>query len=477
MRMFNRIERIIGRWLLVGVLMLVSVAILVAQEKLAKPVDPASNTPKDATPAPVAKYVGSAACKACHKKLCEPWPESVHGKALTQDSLPAEIKGCEACHGPASIHISSAGKTKPSIPKADEPKTANAVCGACHFQSESSKAPKEWQNIAGRAFARSTHGRKNLACVSCHVGHANGNDKQLAKPSPDLCLGCHAALLESSPGKKAPYTHAPVVKGLCLKCHDPHGSSNSNLVLQNVEKVCVECHDVKDAKLLTAHKGYPVADAKCADCHDPHSHDQKTHLVKVNQHSPFIKGKCETCHTKPTPEQPIGLVKPVKELCLMCHPASKMTPETENAHPPVKQGMCTACHNPHVSSEKALMKAKLAYVCFTCHSKVSDATVAENRHKVLDAALNCMLCHKPHSSVEQKLLKKKETALCGQCHKHGFSHPIEKDKDGKPVLDPTNGKVMICSSCHDVHGGKFEMLTKADKSRELCVMCHDKVVH
>ncbi|HEY3414359.1 MAG TPA: cytochrome c3 family protein [Armatimonadota bacterium] len=427
-------------------------------------------------PAPAAPaYVGSGACKNCHAAAVDAWSKSAHGKSLTKDGLPAELNACEACHGPAGAHVASPGTRKLRVINADDPKAANAVCGTCHFKNEASKAPAEWQNIPGRYFAGSQHGRKNLACVSCHTGHPNGNDKQLIKPAPQLCLGCHAKVLESSPGKTAAYTHSPVAKGQCLTCHDPHGTPDHNMVIPDVQQKCIQCHDPKTPAILTAHQGYPIAESKCAQCHDPHSHNQKASLVKTKAHMPFKQGKCEICHTKPVTGQPIGLVKPANELCMTCHPASVITPAGEHAHVPAKEGLCTTCHDPHVSNQKALMKARPAYTCFTCHSKIETDTVAEHRHKVLDTDLDCMMCHKPHSSPQPKLLVDDEISMCGKCHKHSFSHPIGKKADGTIVLNPINGDPMTCSSCHDIHGSKFEAMTIADKSRDLCILCHTGV--
>jgi predicted CXXCH cytochrome family protein len=284
-------------------------------------------------------------------------------------------------------------------------------------------------------------------------------------------------VLESAPGKKAAYTHSPVGQGQCLLCHDPHGTPDRGMARPDMHKICQGCHDVGDAKISAAHQGYPIADSKCTLCHDPHSHDRDAAMIRGKQHMPFKQGKCDLCHSKPAPGQPAGLVKPAKELCFGCHPASVTTPYKENAHLPVKEGLCMTCHSPHVSSENSLLKARPVNLCFTCHSKIEDATVAEHRHKIRDTTMNCMLCHKPHSSSQEKLLVKDQMALCGQCHKHSFSHPMAKKADGSVVNDPTTGKLLVCSSCHEVHGAKFDSMTKGDKSKELCVRCHSKLEH
>ena len=467
--MQQRTDRSIWITILTAILLFATVVFLSAQE-------PPKGEAKPAAPAAAPTYVGSAACKGCHAKLHDPWATSAHGKALGQDSLPSEVQGCEACHGPASAHVGNPTQTKPSIPKPDDPAKVMAVCGGCHFKSDSSKAPKEWQNLSSAIYARSRHGRKNVSCVACHTGHPNGNDKQLIKPVGQLCVGCHSSMLESSPGKKAAYTHSPVATGQCLMCHDPHGTPGGRMVVQEIGKVCQGCHDTSDAKLVTAHKGYTVG-GNCLSCHDPHSHDKNAKLITGKQHAPFKQGNCETCHAKPVAGQPIALAKPAQELCFTCHAASTLMPANEKAHAPVKEGLCTTCHDPHVSGEKGLLKNKQANVCFTCHTKIEDATVAPHRHKVLEETMNCVLCHKPHSSPRDSLLAKDEMALCGQCHKHSFSHPMEKKADGTPVINPTTKTPLICSGCHEMHGSKFASMTLSEKNKDLCVGCHANTEH
>lgn len=418
-------------------------------------------------------FVGSASCKACHPKIHDALSSSPHSKIFTDESLPVEIKGCEACHGPGSIHVGNAGKTKLSIPKADNPAAVNKTCGICHFKNESSKAPKEWQNLSGSNWARTMHGRKNLSCKSCHTGHPDADNKSLIKPVDTMCLDCHASLLEKSPGKKAEYTHSPVATGKCVLCHDPHGNAGTNMIVKDMQSICERCHKPDNPELVKAHSNYPIAGSQCGTCHDPHSHDQKGKLMGAKQHAPFKGGQCETCHVKPETDKPITLVKPSNELCFSCHPSSELMPDKENAHVPAKQGLCTECHSPHAAREAKLLKSRQSTVCFSCHSKVEDSTIKEHKHAVLDSNLNCGMCHKPHSSIQESLLVKDEMTLCGQCHKHSGSHPMGDKADGTQVTDPNSKKTLTCRSCHDNHGSDFNTLMLADKKRDLCLKCHN----
>ncbi|MHB1457818.1 MAG: cytochrome c3 family protein [Armatimonadota bacterium] len=418
-------------------------------------------------------FVGSVACKACHTKVYDPIAASPHGKLFTEESLSPEIKGCESCHGPGSIHVGSAGKTRLSIPKAENPAAVNKTCGACHFKSESSKAPKEWQNLSSSNWVRTMHGRRNLSCLSCHTGHPDANNKTLIKPVTEICLDCHVSLLEDAPGKKSAYTHSPVATGKCIMCHDPHGNAGTSMMVKDMKSVCEKCHKTDDPKLVTAHSNYPIAGSQCNSCHDPHSHDHKGKLIGAKRHMPFKPGQCQTCHTKPVAGKPIGLVKPSNDLCFSCHPASTLMPAGENAHVPAKQGLCIECHSPHATRETKLLKARQATLCFSCHSKVEDSTVKEYKHVVLDTNMNCTMCHKPHSSTQESLIVKDEMSLCGQCHKHSGSHPMGGKSDGTKVTDPNTKKTLTCRSCHDNHGSSFDTLMLADKKRDLCLKCHN----
>lgn len=431
--------------------------------------------PTPATPpAPkTATYVGPALCKGCHAKVYEAWAPSPHGKAAEEPTLSANLKGCESCHGPASLHVPAGAAHTPPIPKATDQPGVLATCGACHFTNTASAAPPAWQTLSSQNFLASAHGRKGLSCLSCHAGHPNGNESALIKPVSELCVKCHPGVMEDQPGKQAAYTHMPVAQGMCTLCHAPHGGANGNMVVKDVSNACRQCHDPADAAFTQAHQSYSLVKANCVSCHDPHSHDKAQHLVLPVQHKPYQTGNCAICHTKAEAGAALGLVKPVKELCAGCHPAETLMPKGNNAHPPVKAGLCLSCHNPHLSMEKGLLKDKPRNLCVTCHRTIATAMASKYKHQVLENSGNCMLCHQPHSSPQASLLKKDQVTLCGQCHKHTFSHPMEKKKDGTPVLDPNTKTPVVCSSCHSVHGSENKVMTIADKDRELCMKCHN----
>jgi predicted CXXCH cytochrome family protein len=93
-------------------------------------------------------------------------------------------------------------------------------------------------------------------CRPCHREGRGGSELTEAAQ----CYQCHkaAAVLYS-------YVHGPIAAGICLICHDAHGSSLSSLTRMNSKEMCTSCHDQPST---TEH-----AESRtrvCTLCHDPH---------------------------------------------------------------------------------------------------------------------------------------------------------------------------------------------------------------
>ena len=121
---------------------------------------------KSATPAKGdGDYVGSDTCIACHEDQNRRFKNTVMGKVFAHPRTPDEAHGCEACHGPGKGHV-DAGGGKGTIPvrfTSDSTNTVaekNAACLQCHSRGN-------------RLFWKgSPHDSRHMACVDCHIGHA-----------------------------------------------------------------------------------------------------------------------------------------------------------------------------------------------------------------------------------------------------------------------------------------------------------------
>ncbi len=81
------------------------------------------------------------------------------------------------------------------------------------------------------------------------------------------------------------------------------------------------------------------------------------------------------------------------------------------------------------------------------------------------------------------ILRNKETVgleTCYGCHpkeKLGVSHPVRvrlRPEMMKPKDLPLGEKgTILCTTCHDPHGGSQRFLVRKDRKRELCISCHD----
>jgi len=128
-------------------------------------------------------------------------------------------------------------------------------------------------------------------CTKCHNPHKSAITKLLLAKGIDLCLTCHKELKERMGQMR---THAPAGRD-CLRCHKPHVSAEQSLLFQPVGKVCSECHDVKGKQFGKSHLDIDAETIDCNSCHDPHaSKDPK--FFKKNMHAPFAGRSCDNCH-------------------------------------------------------------------------------------------------------------------------------------------------------------------------------------
>lgn len=430
-----------------------------------------SRAADDAAPAgPTPTFVGMKTCVVCHAKAADPWLAGAHGKVLSDETLPADAFGCEACHGAGSLHVGSTGK-QPMPQTCRDKSAAEAVCMKCHMRGDDSKLPSTWLNLNPRNWRRTRHARSNTACLTCHQIHST-NEHALSQPPADLCLSCHKQTVINP--EAGGYTHTPVATGQCLLCHTPHGGSARHNLVDKVAAACLSCHPITDA-LRATHGQYAVDEANCTSCHNPHSFDRARKLIRKTEHAPFRK--CGTCHVASEGTVKPALLKPQKQLCLGCHPAAKIMPEKTadgkpiKGHAPVQQGLCTTCHNPHASDRETLMKDRVDNACFMCHSKTEDETLRPFEHKPVTTG-NCLLCHSPHGSPNDKLLVKPPLEQCQPCHatQMKFSHPVGM-RGNKPVIDPTTKKMLTCARCHALHGSNVANLLPNEEI-DLCRGCH-----
>lgn len=160
-------------------------------------------------------------------------------------------------------------------------------------------------------------------CDSCHEGldarvmphKTQGKSaKQRAAEGPDLCFGCHDKAMFK--GKVA---HAPVESGLCLTCHDLHGSDYQGLLRKDTALLCLDCHpDIQKGPHVIAgfsRSGHPLGA-------EPLRQDENGKpIIAEDPLRPGKKFYCAACHEPHRSEYGKLTRFPGKsmEICLKCH--------------------------------------------------------------------------------------------------------------------------------------------------------------
>lgn len=98
-------------------------------------------------------------------------------------------------------------------------------------------------------------------CKSCHDEGARlpvASDNVSA-----ICYRCHNSF------DKLPFVHGPVAMGLCVACHQPHGSANPRLLRIPRQELCTDCHN---QPTTASHREF--TGEQCQNCHRPHGSDK-----------------------------------------------------------------------------------------------------------------------------------------------------------------------------------------------------------
>lgn len=227
---------------------------------------------------PGAEYVGTQQCAECHGDIVKNFATADHARLMAKGTNgPMALNaGCEACHGPASLHVQSGGDVKPpygfgpgrpqnsreAVRRMIEPARATeTVCFTCHA------------NVRGQFNLPSHHPvfEGQMSCSVCHPPHKGsihmgGGVAKLTQN--ESCLRCHEA-------ERGPHTfeHEALREG-CSVCHTPHGSVNAKMLTARDANLCVKCHfqQVSGGKLVIggADHSTRVQQGTCwsAGCHE-----------------------------------------------------------------------------------------------------------------------------------------------------------------------------------------------------------------
>lgn len=175
---------------------------------------------------PGAHYVGNQACADCHNEIVHVFAGSPHSRLHVEKAAMTGQGGCESCHGPGSEHIRSGGKADLII----NPRKDSTSCMQCHSDVQGQfNLPQHHPVIEGR-----------MSCVDCHDPHRSDIFKPVGglamARQNESCAQCHEAQT-----RPFVFEHEAMREG-CAVCHNPHGSINSKMLIDNDPNLCLRCH-------------------------------------------------------------------------------------------------------------------------------------------------------------------------------------------------------------------------------------------
>ncbi|MEW6997001.1 tetratricopeptide repeat protein [Colwelliaceae bacterium BS250] len=245
-------------------------------------------------------------CSDCHSTNVE---KNFDSKTNTYDTSFSEINvGCEACHGPASDHI-----TWSKSPAKSNEGTHKQL----GFERNIIKSVSEWVlNGQEPTFKpkKIDHTDQTLVCAQCHSRHVQISEQDHIKTQElgdRYLMGRINQRLYQPDGQiydevfvYGSFLQSKMAQSgvVCSNCHDPHSAK----LTMPEEVVCLQCHKA-EVFATKDHHNHPKesAGAQCTNCHMP-----ETTYMEVDQRRD---------HNWHVPRPDLSLSIGVKDSCLSCH--------------------------------------------------------------------------------------------------------------------------------------------------------------
>lgn len=203
-------------------------------------------------------------CVECHSGEIKSTGHSTHRLQMIEPSI-----GCENCHGPGSIHVSS--------------RTAKSVVDAEYDDTI----------VNPRKISRA---RNEDICARCHLrgaGWAFVRDRDVSGFRPGLPLSDYRVdfVRKQSAGKMEVVGHFEQMHAsrcytqsdslTCTTCHNPHQSPAASEKVQYYRQACIQCHDNDSTScgLPESERRIQSPDDDCSGCHMPKSDTEIPHMT------------------------------------------------------------------------------------------------------------------------------------------------------------------------------------------------------
>lgn len=366
----------------------------------------------------------SGPCGACHR---------IHGWARDLAELPLTYgSGCVECHtkeGPGSdehgyraVHpIGIVRSEDKAIPSALDAAGQTITCLTCHDPHTPCPPRPDGLGLESRRAGESAAFLRIPSSNLCPLCHEDKAD--MAQTVHDL----RSISADSRPDLPA--------TGLCLNCHQVHGSPGA-------AQACVRCHKDQQAMQGSVHDfdmgsgldsmAY-AAGGLCVDCHPIHGAPEDS-LLSALDHPPDQPIDCESCHRQD------GVAHEMRGLHLgkvLAHDPNSLAGTL--ALGPDRKLVCQTCHDIHQGgvADKLLRAGREdSRLCRVCHLK--EMALINSPHDLRRSAP--YLHNRQDESAYQ-------SGPCGACHR---IHPMSQSHDGWAQVGETTSNFAggLCTGCH-----------------------------